>query len=223
MSSHRPLLFLCAGTLLGACAHNNADKQLLDLKRANSRAIEQKRMNVMEMNADQGLTERGAEIAVYDPEKTFDPNVPQFGHGRSISPKAAQTTTFNFVDGVRTKEFGGTRSAALGKNAWMGNLQFQTKAAPVKESWFSKLTARSKTFDTSKSRFADKAVATRPSVIEDKPFLVKGRRQADYDTKGPAAMALGGDRISGDSWTGDLQQLTKPMSIDDVKKLLNKN
>jgi len=222
MSSHRPLLFLYACTLLGACAHNNAEKQLLDLKTANSRALEQRRMNVIAMNADQGLTERGAEIAVYDPDKVFDPRAAHFGHATEVATKSAQTTNFNFTDGVRTKEFAGTRSA-LTKNAWMGDLKYQTKDAQVKESWFSKLTARTKTFDTSKSRFSDKTMATRPALAEDKPFLVKGRRQADYDTKGPAAMALGGDRISGDSWTGDLQQLTKPLSVDDVKKLLNKN
>ncbi len=224
MLLHRSLLLACACALLGACASSasKAEKQILDIKRANTRALEQKRMNIIEMNADQGLTERGAEIAVYDPDKTFDPTTAQFGHARSLSAKSAQTTTFNFTEHVRTKEFA-TREHATAKNAWMGDVKFETKAAPVRQSWFSKLTARTKTYDTSKSRYSDKSVATRPSIIEDKPFLVKGRRQADYDSKGPAAMALGGDRISGESWTGDLQQLTRPMSIEDVKKLLNKN
>ena len=220
MSLRRPLLLLCVSALLGACTPS-AEKQMLDLKRANSRALEQKRMNVIEEYAGDNVGARGAEIAVVDPNKEFDPRAAHFGHATTISTKAAQTTNFNFVDHVRTHEY--ITREAVSKTAWMGDVKFQTKAAPVRDSWFSRLTARTKSYDTKKSRYADQTVATRPSIIEDKPFLVKGRRQADYDTRGPSAQAMGGDRFSGESWSGDLQQLTKPLSVEDVKKLLNKN
>jgi hypothetical protein len=219
MSLRHPLLLLCVSALLGACAHHHPNQ--FDPKTADSRAVEQRRMNIVEEYADQGLTARGAEIAVVDPNKEFNPSAAHFGHATLISTKAAQTTNFNFVDHVRTHEFA-TREH-ISKTAWMGDVKFETKAAPVRESWFSKLTAHTKSYDTKKSRFSDQTVATRPSIVDDKPFLVKGRRQADYDAKGPAAQAMGGDRFSGESWTGDLRQLTKPMSIEDVKKLLNKN
>jgi hypothetical protein len=217
MSTPRSLLLLVLAAMLGGCA-SKVDKHELDRKRANSRALEQRRMRVMLQNEDQGVTERGAEIAVLDPEKAFDPSVAQFGHSNSVSTKGARTTVFNYEDRVRTKQFG-TKDAYT-KGAWMGDVKFQTKAAPVRDSWFSRMTARNtKTFATRDSALSEKSVPTRALVQGDKPFLVKGRRQADLDAKGPGSYPMGGDRYSGQSWSGDL----KPMTIDDVKKLLNKN
>lgn len=218
MSFHRPLLLACAAALLGACAAKT-EKQLLDVKKANSRALEQRRMNLISQYSDEGITARGAEVAIYDPEKTFDPRAARFGRAAMMGSKSAQTNEFNFVDRVRTKDFA-TREH-ITKTAWTGDLKFETKAAPVRDSWLSRLTARTKTFDTSqsKSQFSDKSATTRALPGSDKPFLVKGRRQADYDRNGAGAQAMGGDRMDGQSWTGDL----RPLTIEDVKKLLNKN
>jgi hypothetical protein len=89
----------------------------------------------------------------------------------------------------------------------------------VRESWFSRMTARTKSYDTRSAAVANKTASTRPLVQGDKPFLGKGRRQAAYDTHGWAAQNMPGDRSGGQSWSGDL----RPMTVDDVKKLLNKN
>lgn len=213
--SRIPLLLAVA--LLGACK-SSEEKQMLDMKRANSRAIEQRKMNIVTQYADQGVTMRGAELAIVDPTKAFDPSAAKFGNARSISAKGAQTNEFNFVDRVRTKDF--TTKAATTKNAWMGDMEFATKEAPSKESWFARKTARAtNSYETRAAMSADKSASTRALPGGDKPFLVKGRRQAEYDTKGPEAQAMGGSRNSGESWSGDL----KPMTIEDVKSLLNKN
>jgi len=217
MLLHRLLLLLGASALLGACTPS-AEKQMLNLKTANSRALEQKRMNMVTTYADDDLGPRGAEILVADPGKEFDPSVARFGRASTVGTKAVEANQFNVKDGVRTKGFA-TRGFESNKNAWMGDVKFETKAAPVKESWFSKVTARTKTYDTKQSYIGDKTAATRPLVVGDKTFVAKGRRQAIYDSKGAAAQALGGDRFSGESWSGDL----RPLTIDDVKKLLNKN
>jgi hypothetical protein len=211
----RLLVLLLAASLAG-CASKGKENQL-DPKTANSRAIEQRRMRIVTEYADQGVTARGAEIAIMDPEKTFNPSVARFGNASRVDPKTAQVNAFNYEDRVRTREYG-TKAHHL-KTAWMGDVKFETKAAPVRQSWFSRLTARTKPYGTRGAAMTDKTAATRTLPGGDKPFLVQGRRQADYDKRGPAAQAFGGDRISGESWSGDL----KKMTIEDVKQLLNKN
>jgi hypothetical protein len=213
------LLLLLAASLAGcsSSAAKQAKKMELDRKMANSRAVEQQRMNFVTRYSDDSVSTRGAELAIVDPEKQFNPNAARFGRASHLGSREAQANTFNFVDRVRTRDFH-TRDY-VSKSAWMGDAKFQTKDAPTRESWFSRLTARTKTYGTRTAAVADKTASTRPLVQGDRSFLNKGRRQAAYDTHGPAALNMPNESGGRQSWSGDL----RPMTVQDVKNLLNKN
>ncbi len=160
---------------------------------------------------------RGAEVMVVDPTKTFNPSVMRSAGGRELGMPTARTNEFHFEDRVRTKPFASRDFAT--KQAWMSGAKFEAKEAPVKTSWLSRLAARTKGYDTKAATGVQKAVAVRALPGGDRAFIAKGRRQADYDTHGPGAQALG-VVDGGQSYSGDLRELK---TIEDIRSLLNKN
>jgi hypothetical protein len=208
------LLTLLLASLLAGCASSKVDQQL-DPKTANARAIEQQRMQAITSGAWAPASERGEEVLAPKP-KEFNMGALRTGFNKSFDGKAAPTSEFHFVDKTRTKPFG-TRDYVT-KGAWMGDMKFGTKEAKTKESWFSKRTAETKTYGTKVAHDASKSAATRALPGGDKPFLVQGRRQADLDSNGRQKIPFGTSDL-GQSWSGDL----KPLTIEDVKGLLNKN
>jgi len=180
----------------------------------NSRAKEQSRLNAATAPKPSRWDQQ---VLRADETRTFNPSAANFASARSVSTKAARTNEFYFVDKTRTKSFG-TRDFNT-KEAWSLKKDYATKAAPVKESWFSRLTARTKSYPTRENYEAGKKVETRALPGGDQAFLARGRRQASLDKNGAAGQAVGGDRIGGESWSGDL----KPLTIQDVRTLLNKN
>ena len=56
-------------------------------------------------------------------------------------------------------------------------------------------------------------------TLEGARVFMNGRRQAELDKNGAAGITMGGDREGGQSWGGDV----KPLTIQDVRTLLNKN
>lgn len=184
----------------------------------NSRTKEQARLNAAMAPKP---TNREEELMRPDMTKEFNPAATNFGAGRSISGKAATTRSFQYENKTRTKTFA-TKGFAT-KEAAGSQSQFATKTAATKESWYSKLTARTKTYDTRESRDANKGLQGSALPGSDLKFYARGRRQAELDAqraqgRGPL-IPLGWDREAGQSWNGDL----KPLSIQDVKTLLNKN
>jgi hypothetical protein len=208
------LLTLLLATLLGGCASKKVE-QKYDTAKANTRAVEQRRMNAIESGAWDSASERGDEVLAPKP-KEFNMGALRSGPSRSFDGKPAHVNEFQFVDRVRTKDFG--TSDYTTKGAWMGDLKYGTKDARTKESWFAKKSARTKTFDTKESRDASKTANTRALPGGDRSFLAQGRRQADLDVNGRQKIPFGTTDM-GPSWSGDL----KPLTIDDVKGLLNKN
>lgn len=200
--------------LLAGCA-SSKNQEALKPATANSRAVEQMRMNRIE--GGEAHSSRAAEVMMPNQNKTFDTRTAKFGNSSAIGSRKFESGEFHFEDRVRTKSFG-TRDFST-KGATMTDRTFATKEAPTKESWFSRLTARTKTYETRAARDGGKTAETRALPGGDKPYFAKGRKQGAYDSQGPAAMAMGRDRTDGQSWSGDL----KPMTIEDVKKLLNKN
>lgn len=184
----------------------------------NSRAREQQRLNAA---TDPKPTSREEEILRADETKAFNLSSAKFGTGVSVTGKNAATGEFQFVDKMRTKSFA-TKELAT-KQAWGTGSKFETKAAPTKESWFARLTASTKAFVTRESSDANKNLQAGALPGSDKKFLARGRRQAELDAdraEGRAPkMPVGDDREGGQSWAGDL----KPLTIQDVKALLNKN
>jgi len=179
-----------------------------------SRATEQKRLNAA--TSPQQVS-REEQLLRPDLNKEFNPGNAKFGGSRAFTTKAADSGKFHFVDKTRTKGFG-TKGYAT-QEASDAGAKFETKEAATKESWYSKLTAKTKGYDTRADRDANKKSETRALPDGDQKFIAKGRRQSELDKTGAATHPLGGIRDSGDSWSGDL----KPLSIQDVKSLLNKN
>ena len=205
-------LMMLMALLLAGCA-SSKNTEALKPATANTRAVEQVRMNEVEG----GESHRGSEIMMPNQNKTFDTRAANFGTASAIGSRQARTGEFHYEDRMRTKSFG-TRDFST-KGATMVDTKYETKAAPVKESWFSRITARTKKYETREAQGVSKTAETRALPGGDKAYFVNGRKQGIYDSKGAAAMAQGGDRSDGQSWSGDL----KPLSIEDVKKLLNKN
>lgn len=174
----------------------------------NTRAQEQARLNAATVPKPQTREE---ELLTHDPNKEFPLTQANVTGARTYATGKAGTGEFRFANRVRSNDY---RTHDYATNAaQMGELKFDTKDAKTKESWFSKLTARSKSYDTNDAREAKKEAPTKALPDGERPFLVQGRRQADFDRNGPAS------QIPTQSWEGDLT----PMTIEDVRKLLNKN
>ena len=184
----------------------------------NSRTTEQTRLNAA---MEPKPTSREEQILRPDITKEFNPSSANFGSGRTVTGGKATGGTFHFVDRTRTKSFD-TKEFAT-KEAWGSKSKYATKTAETKESWFARRTAPTKTFATRESSDANKNLQGGVLPGSDKKFLARGRRQAELDAdraQGRAPkMGLGGDREGGQSWSGDV----RPLSIQDVKTLLNKN
>jgi hypothetical protein len=207
------LLSLLLAVILAGCASKKPDQ--LDPATANTRALEQVRMRAV--TSGDANSARGAEVVVADPNKVFDPASARFGGARSLGGKSASTTEFHFIDHTRTKGFGGTKDFNT-KGAWMGDAKFATKSAPTKASWFGGRSARVKSYDTKEARDASKSAATRALPEGDRKYAAQGRKQAQLDANGRDTLPFGTHDM-GPSWSGEL----KPLTIEDVKGLLNKN
>ncbi len=184
----------------------------------NSRTKEQQRLNAATAPKP---TSREEQVMKPDLTKEFNPAVANFGSGRSITGQKAATSEFHFINKMRTKPFETGTFAT--KTAWGADSQYGTKTAETKESWFARKTALTKSYATRETSDANKGLHAQALPDSEKKFLARGRRQAEYDAdraegKAPK-LTMGGDRDSGQSWSGD----ARPLSIQDVKQLLNKN
>ncbi len=179
-----------------------------------SRSKEQQRLNAA-MAPRQ--TSREEQVMKPDTTKEFNPSAANFGSGRTLTGKPAATNTFHFANNTRTKTF--ETGAFATKQAWGADSQFATKSVPTKPSWFSRLTAPTKTYATRESRDAGRGLQGATLPGSERKFLPAGRRQAQLDQGGTAMMPMGGERDFGQSYSGEV----RPMSIQDVKSLLNKN
>lgn len=183
-------------------------------QQGNSRVQEQERLNAV-TSPDGGS--RADQIMRPDESKAFDLGTASFGRQRSVATKGVETNKFYFVDKTRTKSFETHDFATTqAREAKQG---YATKAMPTNESRFSERTAQTKDYATVESRDAGKKMETRALPGGDRAFVAQGRKQASLDKNGAASQGIGGDRIGGESWSGNL----KPLTIQEVKTLLNKN
>jgi hypothetical protein len=119
---------------------------------------------------------------------------------------------FYFTQKTSTKEYG-THGFSGSKSTWFGDFQFSTKDASSKGRYEipnAEKKADTKTMAVADAREQDKAMATSSFANADRPYL--GREAGRVHKPLPPNRAPVG-------WTGDL----KPMTIDDVRTLLNKN
>ncbi len=181
---------------------------------SNSRSREQQRLNAA---MSPKPTTREEQVMKPDLTKEFNPSTANFGSGRTLTGKPAATNAFQFENRMRTKPFETGMFAT--KQAWGADSKFATKSVPTKPSWFSRMTAPTKTYTTRESRDANRGMVGAALPGSDKKFVAIGRRQAELDKHGASMLPMGADRDSGQSWSGEV----KPLSIQDVKALLNKN
>ena len=163
------------------------------------------------MGSGDAASERGADVIVWDDTKTFNPAVARFGNRASVSDKLARTGEFRFTEQFRAKEFGAKGFST--KSAWVDKLSFATKDAPTRDAREAGKTAGSKSYDTVSARETGKTAALPDVPDGERKYLGK---EADRMKRGINPRDQ--PKFEG-AWTGNLE----PLTIDDVKKLLNKN
>ncbi len=135
---------------------------------------------------------------------TGSARVKEFSYTQKTEPKS-----------FRTRDFHGTKSA------WMGDFKYSTKEANSRGKY--EIPNVGKAADTKTMRVkaaaeSDKTMATRELPEANREYrgsLIRPRSQDRLTQQGPAAQ---GDRTIG--WQGGS---LKPMTIDDIRELLNKN
>jgi hypothetical protein len=148
-------------------------------------------------------------------EQEFDTRQSRFGNRSSVKAKPARTKSFNpsqnySAKSFRSKEYGGT------KTAWSGDFRQVDKKAPTKGRYEVANATREvpvKTKDVADARESNKGAGTR-EYAGLRSFWKRGRSQDRFDKEGGLPQD---EKPVG--WTGEL----KPMTIDDVRELLNKN
>jgi hypothetical protein len=227
---HLPLLCLFAAALaVGGCSspQQKAAKLLAReeklIKKENSRVIESRRMRALDYG-DAG-SQRGAEMLVADPDKTFDPSRSGVGTVRQFGTGGTRTKEFNYDQKARTGNFL-TRAFGGGKSNLATDKKFAAGEAYVKGKYAvpeSKVDD-DKTVDTRKAREGEKVATTNATHDSTRPFL--GREYKKLSTSvDPKALAdwRSGETVIYNGNVVDRASTFKQMTIGDIRELLNKN
>jgi hypothetical protein len=192
----------------------------------NSRAIEQRRMRVM----DHGdvTSRRGAEILVADYTKQFDPSRSGVGTARTFGTGGARAKEFNFqqkfrADTYQTRDFRSAKADAASERKYKtGEANTQGKyTIPNTDKEVGKKTATTKELWD-----GDKVAATQDLRDGKRQYLGPESKKlsAAIDAKELANWRSGGgEAVIYNNGTVERVGTLKQLSIDDVRELLNKN
>lgn len=208
-----PLLFATA--LLCGCVSaskkeaRRAAKEAEQARVENARAVEQRRMLAIERG--EVSSHRGAEIAVADPDKTFDVNgTPGFG-SRGFQTTGSRVKEYQYAQRAstgtfRTKDFADARSARVAEKKYATNdartnsyggpnagKAYDTPSAPTRE-----------------ARESGRTAAVRALPGGDRPYLGPEAKKKD--------LALDPSNLP-----REYSEFRELKTIDDVRELLNKN
>ena len=153
-----------------------------------------------------------------DATLNYDVRKSTFGTDRSFSSKSAPSKEFSGARAFSAKSFN-AKSFAGTQKAWMADTKYGTKEADTKGRYQIPNSDKSpalKTVDVKESSDARKTVDTRASPEEGRSFFAKGRSQDRFDMEKGVPSERGRTPVG---YSGDL----KPMTIDDIRTLLNKN
>jgi hypothetical protein len=144
-------------------------------------------------------------------EQSFNLQNAAGGSSKSFGTKSANSKGFYFQQKAntgtfRSKEYTGT------KTAWMGDFQFGTKTARTKD--YATKPAATKAAPVKDARESGKGAPTKEYVDQQKEFTRRGRSQDRLDAEG--GVPKDGKPVG---WDGNM----KPMTIDEVRELLNKS
>ena len=131
---------------------------------------------------------------------------------KSFNGKAARVSDFYLPQKYTSKNFL-TGAFRGNKGFWMGDFKFRTDAAATKDFAQGGKLFDTKTAPVKAAHESAKAYAATPYATKDSKF--RGKAQDAFDARGPEAMA--GPDAPG--WRGAMG----PMTIDQVRDLLNKN
>ena len=159
---------------------------------------------------------------------SYDLQKSSYGSGRTYGSKAAATKEFSFVQklfskGFTTRDFGGS------KGAWMGDSKFATAAANTKGKYALRdggKKADVKTMPTSESPESRKAMAIRTLPDGNRDFLGPESKQIGRAVTPEEAANWrtgGGESVVNTGRSVEKFSPLKPMSIEDIRTLLNKN
>jgi hypothetical protein len=144
-------------------------------------------------------------------EKAFDLRQGSTFGRQSFVTGTARVKNFYFTQKFAPKDYD-TRAYGGTKSSWFGNFKFSTREAGTKGNYEipnATKKADTKTLPVSDARENSKTMSTTAYAKRDRPYL--GPEANRLHRTVPANGQVG--------WTGDL----RPMTIDDVRELLNKN
>jgi len=221
-------IFCTAALAVGGCAspEKQAQKAMARMEREraqeNSRAVESRRMKVLD-NGDVA-SQRGAEILVLDPAKTFDPAKSGIGTVRTTATGGARTKEFNFDQKTHPGSFL-TRMFAGSKSNTGVDRKFATNDARTRGYNTGEASDATKNAATRNAWDANKTAATRAAANGNRQFLgtEKDRMGNSVDPKTLANWRLGGETVNYTDHTVEQASTFKQLTIDDVRELLNKN
>lgn len=146
-----------------------------------------------------------------DRNLTFDVRQGSSFAKREFQTGNARVKDFYFTQRFAPKEYA-TGAYAGTKGTWFGDFKFSTGQAPTKGKY---------EIPNATTKAATKTMAVNDARESDKTMPTEGYAKRDRSYLGPEAKRLRrtvpADKPVG--WTGDL----RPMTIDDVRELLNKN
>ena len=179
------------------------------------------------INRDQMTSQRGAQILVYDPNKTFNPGSSGVGAGRTYGTGNAQAKEFNFDQKTTTGNFltrafwKGKPDASGGKTFATGEVDTHGKYTIAKDA-----TDTGKTAATKSLSDGSKVAATQQAQDATRRYLgpeaqkqgtaVDPKSLADWRSGGGETVTYQGGYVER---VGNL----KSLSLDDVRDLLNKS
>jgi len=196
----------------------------------NSRSLEQHRMNAISNvhGAWAASSERGAEILVYDPNKSFDPSRSGVGTARTFGTGGARTKEFNFDQKVRAESFA-TRNFSGSKANAAAERQYATGAANSAGKYAIPNVDKdvgNKTATTKALWDGEKVAATQDLRDGKRQFLGSESKKLgkSIDPKDLADWRKGANEsVIYHGGSVDRIGTLKPLSIEDVRELLNKN
>ena len=216
-----PIPLLLAVLCVGCGSGKKSAQQIeAEAKKENSRLVEQRRMNAVE-NGDVA-SKRGAEIAVWDPNKTYDPTRSSVG-GRTYDTGKARVKNFYYEQKARPGAYG-TRDFYGSKAAASADKDYAARAANTRGEYATK-DARTKTAATKEAWDAGRTAATRDLHDGRREYLgpesKKLRQSIDPATMGD--WRNGGESVVHTGSSVEKYSTLKPLTIGDIRELLNKN
>lgn len=220
-----PLLLALLSAGCSSFGHKSAQQIEAEGKKADSSLVEKRRMLAVE-NGDVA-SKRGAEIAVWDPNKTYDPSRSSVG-GRTYDTGKARVKEFYYDQKAHPGTYG-TRDFYGAKKNWSGDMKFAARDANTHGKY--EIPNATKAADT-------KTAATKEAWDAGKTAATKGVYDGKREYLGPESRKLHTpiDPASQGDWrsaghesvvnsVNSVEKFStlKPLTIEDIRELLNKN